>query len=46
MDESDSGEDESGGSGSEDGSAVEESVKGESGDDINGEIFKQTSFIF
>lgn len=46
MDESGSGEDESGGSGSDDGSTEEESVEDESGDDVDGEIFKLTGFIF
>ena len=44
MDES--GEDESGESGSDDGSTEEGSVEGDSGDDINGEIFKLTSVTF
>jgi len=44
MDESGSGEDESGESGSDDGSSEEGSVDGESGDDIDGEILKLASF--
>lgn len=42
MNESNSGEGESGG---DDGSTEKESVEGESGNDINGEILKLTSFI-
>ena len=42
MDESNSGEGESG---IDDGSTEKESLEGESGDDINGEILKLTSFI-
>lgn len=46
LDESGNGEaDESGESGSDDGSTVEGSVEGEGGDDTNGEIFKLTCFI-
>ena len=44
IEESGSGEDKSSESGSDDGSTEEGSVEGESGNDINGEILKLTSF--
>ena len=46
LDENGSGKDESGESGSDDGSTEEGGVEGESGDELNGKLFKPTSCIF